>query len=130
MNEKKVFIFCGKTLEELNKIDMREFAKLIKSRERRSILRNFSTMEKIVQRWLKESKKNKPVKTHLRDMIIFPQLVGLDIFVYTGRDYVKVMIHEEMLGHRLGEFAPTRKAVKHGSPGLGATKSSAAASVK
>ncbi len=128
MHEKKIFNLKGKTLEDLKKMDLREFAKHIKSRERRSILRNFASMEKIIQRWLKENQKNKQIKTHLRDVIIVPQLVGLDLFVYNGKEYTKVTINEEMLGHRLGEFSPTRKVVKHGSPGLGATKSSAATS--
>jgi small subunit ribosomal protein S19 len=128
MHEKKIFNLKSKTLEDLKKMDLREFAKHIKSRERRSILRNFASMEKIIQRWLKENQKNKQIKTHLRDVIIVPQLVGLDLFVYNGKEYTKVTINEEMLGHRLGEFSPTRKVVKHGSPGLGATKSSAATS--
>jgi small subunit ribosomal protein S19 len=130
MYEKKAFQLKGKNIEELKKIDLREFAKLIKSRERRTILRNFASMERTVQDWLKKSEKNKQIKTHLRDMVVVPQLVGLDIFVYNGKEYVKVSITGETIGHRLGEFALSKKVVKHGAPGLGATKSSASASVK
>ena len=59
-----------------------------------------------------------------------PAFIGLSISVHNGNSYVPVKIIEEMLGHRLGEFAMTRKSVKHGAAGVGATKSSAALSVK
>ncbi|MDP2947370.1 MAG: ribosomal protein S19 family protein, partial [Nanoarchaeota archaeon] len=52
------------------------------------------------------------------------------IGVHNGKEFVRVDINEEMLGHRLGEFAMTRKPTKHGAAGVGATKSSASRSVK
>jgi len=64
------------------------------------------------------------IKTHVRDMIILPEMVDRKISVYSGREFVSVTIQPEMLGHRLGEFASTRKMVRHGSAGVGATKSS------
>jgi len=128
IERKKEFTFRGKTLEELKKLDIREFAKYLKSRERRSVLRHFDVVERFVQRCKK--KEGRQIRTHLRDMIIVPALVGLTIHVYNGKDYLAVKIVGEMLGHRLGEFAPTRKQIKHGAPGIGATRSSAALSVK
>ena len=126
--EKKKFTFRGKTLEELRQIDIREFAKYLDSRARRSVLRNFDKIEKFVKRCQK--KESRQIRTNLRDIIIVPQLVNMSIHVHNGKNFVPVKISGEMLGHRLGEFVLTRKIVKHGAAGIGATKSSAALSVK
>ncbi|MCS7134647.1 MAG: 30S ribosomal protein S19 [Candidatus Pacearchaeota archaeon] len=126
----KEFLFRGKTLEELKKMDIREFANYLTSRERRSLLRQPQIIEKFLKRIEKKIAKGKPIKTHLRDLIIVPQMVGLTIHVHNGKEFVPVKITEEMLGHRLGEFAYTRKPVKHGAPGIGATRSTAFLSVK
>lgn len=128
--EKKQFTFRGKTLDELKQLDIREFAKYLKSRQRRSILRNFQAIEKFVTKCRKNSGEGKAIKTHMRDLIIVPQIVGMAVQVYNGKDFLLVKITAEMLGHRLGEFALTRKTVKHGAPGIGATKSSASLAVK
>ena len=123
---KKEFTYRGKNLEELKALDIREFAKHLKSRERRSVLRHFD----VIQRFLKKNINKDKIRTHERDLIIVPQMVGLVIYVYNGQEFVQVRIAAEMLGHRLGEFSPTRRIVKHGAPGVGATRSSAALSVK
>jgi len=128
--EKKQFTFKGMKVDELLSLDTREFAKFIKSRERRSILRNFDVIEKFLARAKKRVEKGKQIKTHLRDLIIVPKMIGMNILVHSGKEFTPVRVTEEMIGHRLGEFALTRKQVKHGAPGIGATKSSAAASVK
>ena len=128
--EKKQFTYRGKNLEELKNMDVREFAKYIKSRGRRSVLRNFDVIEKFIKRCKKRIEGGKQIRTHLRDIIIVPQMIGLTIYVHNGKDFVAVKIVEDMLGHRLGEFALTRREVKHGAPGIGATRSSAALSVK
>ena len=122
--------FRGKKLEELQQMDVREFGKLLKSRERRTIMRNFQVIEEFIQRAKKKTEKEKQIKTHKRDLIIVPKLVGLIIGVYNGKEFIPVKIIEEMLGHRLGEFSMTRRTVKHGAAGVGATRSSAALSVK
>ncbi len=57
-------------------------------------------------------------------MVIVPQLLGVKLGVYNGKEYVSLEVTPEMLGHRLGEFVPTCKPVKHSAPGFGATKSS------
>lgn len=64
------------------------------------------------------------VKTHVRNMIILPEMVGLVIGVHNGKDFVQVEIKPEMIGHYLGEFAVTNKPVRHGTPGIGASRSS------
>ncbi|MBU0957439.1 MAG: ribosomal protein S19 family protein [Nanoarchaeota archaeon] len=127
---KKEFIFRGKTLEELQKLDTREFAKFLKSTQRRAILRQTEIIEMFLQKCQKRIEKSKNILTHNRSIVIVPKLVGLTVQVYSGKQYVPVKIEQEMLGHRLGEFVPTRTKVQHGAPGIGATKSSAAMSVK
>lgn len=119
---KKENMFRGKTIEELKNLDVREFAKHLKSRQRRYVLRQFHEIEKFVNRIRKKMNKNKSIKTHRRDIIVVPEMVGLRISVYTGKSFIPVDIKLEMLGHRLGEFAPTRARIKHGKAGVGATK--------
>ncbi|XP_052496750.1 40S ribosomal protein S15-like [Budorcas taxicolor] len=80
---------------------------------------------------LRKAKKDAPpmekpevVKTHLRDMIILPEMVGSMVGVYNGKTFNQVEIKPEMIGHYLGEFSITYMPVKHGRPGIGATHSS------
>ncbi len=120
--KKKEFTYRGKTLDKLKKLDVREFAKYLKSRKRRSVLRQFHEIEKFITRAKKKISKNKPVKTHQREIVIVPQMVGMKIHVHDGRNFAPVEIKEEMLGHTLGEFALTRSKVKHSKAGVGATK--------
>lgn len=54
------------------------------------------------------------IKTWSRDSEISPEMVGFTFGVHNGKDFVAVKVAEEMIGHRLGEFAPTRKFIKHG----------------
>ena len=70
----------------------------------------------------KEQKGRKFIKTHCRSMIILPEMVGHKIGIHNGKEFVAVDIVEESVGHRLGEFALTRKPLKHGSAGIGASK--------
>lgn len=124
----KEFIFRGKTMEELAKMSIDDFAKLIPSRERRKIKRGFTEQEKKLIEDVKANPKN--IKTHARDMIIIPEMVNKTIQIHNGKEWTQVLITGEMLGHRLGEFALTRKVVRHSAPGIGATRSSASLSVK
>ena len=129
----KEFTFRGKTIEELEKLDIREFSKLASSRQRRSLLRGFTEPQKrLIEKINKtlDGKYKKPIKTHCRDIIIIPKMVGLTIHIHKGKGFEQVKIQSEMVGHFLGEFALTRQKIKHSSPGIGATKSSSAASVK
>ena len=117
-------------MSELKTIDTREFAKLVKSRTRRAILRQSSEIEKFVAKCEKVKAKNKQIKTHLRDIIVVPKLVDYTILIHNGKTFLPILIIPEMLGHRLGEFALTREKVKHGSAGIGASKSSMAKATK
>lgn len=117
------FEFRGKTIEELKNMELEEFMKLLKSRQRRSLKRGFTENQK---KLLKRIEKN-PGKFHRirsRDLVIIPSLIGIKIGIYNGKEYIPLEIKPEMLGHRIGEFVLTRKQVKHSSPGFGATKSS------
>ena len=128
----KQFTYRGKSLEELQNMSLPELSEILPSRPRRKIKRGFSDREKkLLQKveMLKEGKLKK-LKTHNRSMIILPKMVGIEIQVYTGKEFVKLIITQEMIGHYLGEFALTRTTVKHSAPGVGATRSSAHLSVK
>jgi len=125
---KKQFKFRGKTMEELKELDVREFAKLLTSRQRRTVLRQFQKIEEFVNRAKVKLSKNKQIKTHHRNLIIVPQMVGMKIQIYNGRDFIPVEVVGEMLGHVFGEFSLTRAKIKHGAAGVGATKGSKALS--
>ena len=61
-----------------------------------------------------ESKEVDPIKTWSRDSDIIPEMVGFTFAIHNGREFIQVKIAEEMVGHKLGEFSPTRKFVRHG----------------
>ena len=124
----KEFIYYGKKLEELKQMSIDDVIKLMPARQRRSLKRGLTEQQKKFLAKLKTSKK--PVKTHCRDMIIIPEMVGKLVQVHNGKLFIPVQLTDEMIGHYLGEFALTRQKVKHSAPGIGATKSSAAMSVK
>jgi len=125
---KKEFSYRGKSIEELQALTVNEFAELLPSRPRRSLKRGINDDHKVV---LNKIKKNDPnIKTHCRDMVILPEMVGASVKVHNGKEFVQVVIEPEMIGHFMGEFSQTRKGVAHSSPGIGATKSSANISVK
>ncbi len=127
------FTYYGKTLEELKNMDLNIFIKLVKSRQRRSLKRGFTEAQKRLLdkvRKANQGLRKKPVKTHCRDMIVIPEMVGLTIHIHTGKEFVPVIIIEDMLGKYLGELTLTRRRVQHSAPGVGATKSSSAVSAK
>jgi small subunit ribosomal protein S19 len=126
----KEFLYRGLTLNQLESISMDEFIHLLPSRQRRSLRRGLSSEQrKLLEniRLVKESmRQGKPmtVKTHARDMIILPEMVGATVLVHNGKEFVSIAITPEMIGYYLGEFAITNKPVRHGTPGIGASRSS------
>jgi small subunit ribosomal protein S19 len=62
-----------------------------------------------------ESNTTRPIKTRSRRSTILPQFVGVNLEVYNGRKYIPVQVKEEMVGHKLGEFSPTRTFHGHGA---------------
>ncbi|HLF53835.1 MAG TPA: ribosomal protein S19 family protein [Candidatus Nanoarchaeia archaeon] len=122
----KELFYRGKSVDFLKSLDVRECAKYLPSRSRRSVLRNFQSIEQFIKRCEDKISKNKKIKTHLRDIVVVPKLVGMTIGIYNGKTFNDANITHNMIGHRLGEFSLTRQKVSHGSPGIGSTKSSAA----
>jgi SSU ribosomal protein S19P len=121
------FTYRGYTLDQLLQMSMDEFIKLLPSRQRRSLKRGLTEAQRKLLEKVRKYKRlgmNKPIRTHARDMVILPEMVGMTIAVHNGKEFVPVEIVPEMIGHRLGEFAITNKRVVHGRPGVGATKSS------
>ena len=129
---KKDFTFRGKQIEELEKMSIEEFSKLCTSRARRTIKRTNAEMKKLLKNVkkasdaLKAGKFPKPVRTHNRDMIVVPEMLGVTMAVHNGKEFISVEIREKMLGHFLGEYVLTRKKLTHGKAGIGATRSSTA----
>uniref|UniRef100_A0AC35TRP1 40S ribosomal protein S15 n=1 Tax=Rhabditophanes sp. KR3021 TaxID=114890 RepID=A0AC35TRP1_9BILA len=127
----KKFTYRGVDLDQLLDMNREQFAKLLTSRPRRKLARGLSQKHtRLIQRILKSKKECLPlekpacVKTHLRDMIILPEMIGGVVGIHSGKTFNQVEIRAEMVGNYLGEFSITYKPVKHGRPGIGATHSS------
>ncbi len=125
----KEFMYRGVPFSELERMPMDEFVKLLPSRARRKLLRGLPPKHRILLERIREVKKagladKVIIKTHCRDMVILPEMVGVTIGVHNGKEFVPVKITPKMIGHLLGEFAITCKKVVHGSPGIGASRSS------
>jgi small subunit ribosomal protein S19 len=118
--------YRGKDVSYLKTLPVREFAQYLPSRSRRSVLRHFEVIEKFLKRCDDKARKKKKIKTHMRELVIVPQMVGKPIGIHDGKTFQEVTITSEMIGHRLGEFALTRKRVVHSEAGIGATKGSRA----
>ena len=125
---KKEIKWRGKSLEEVKAMDLNEFTLLLPARQRRSLKRGFTETQKILLKRIERGDKN--IKTHCRNLIILPQMLGQVLLVYSGKEFKAVRIELEMVGRYLGEFVMTRNSVSHSAPGIGATKSSSAVSVK
>lgn len=124
----KEFTYKGKSLDELKKMNAKEFAELVPSRQKRSLTRGLSEEQKNLLAKLKKGKNR--IKTHAREMIIIPEMLDKTFLIHNGKAFIEVKVIPEMLGHRLGEFSLTRNRVAHHAPGIGATRSSASMSVK
>lgn len=109
---------------------MDEFIRLLPSRARRSLQRGLTREQRILFEAIRNAKtapkegQEVIIKTHARNVIILPEMVGFTIRVHNGKEFVSVKVTPEMIGHYLGEFAITNEPVKHGSPGIGASRSS------
>ena len=125
---KKEFTYKGKTLDELKDMSLNEIMLLFPARERRSLKRGFTEQQKILLKRIRAKKSN--IETHCKDLVILPEMIGMTIRIHNGKEFVAVTIQDEMIGHFLGEFVITRQKVAHSAPGIGATRSSSALSVK
>ena len=104
---------------------------LVHARARRRFSRGLKRKPMALIKKLRKAKKDcgaydKPdvVKTHLRNMIIVPEMIGSVVGVHNGKVFTSVEVKADMVGHYLGEFSITYKPVRHGRPGIGATSSS------
>ncbi|MFX1369011.1 MAG: 30S ribosomal protein S19 [Promethearchaeota archaeon] len=131
MSTKGEPMYRGHKLSDLVQMNMDSLIELLPSRRRRTLKRGLPPRQKKLLVKLRAARKAKKkgkdviVKTHCRDMVILPEMVDLTIGVHNGKEFVRVKILPQMIGHVLGEFSNPMKVVKHGNPGIGATKSSA-----
>ncbi|KAK8943429.1 40S ribosomal protein S15 [Platanthera guangdongensis] len=132
------FSYRGVDLDALLDISTDELAKIFPARARRRLQRGLKTkplglikkLRKAVQffifvkREAPQDEKPRPIRTHLRSMIILPEMIGSIIGVYNGKTFNQIEIKPEMICQYLAEFSISYKLVKHGRPGIGATHSS------
>jgi small subunit ribosomal protein S19 len=127
----KEFRWKGFTVEELKNISLDQFIKLVPARIRRTLKRGLTEEQKKLLEKIRKNP-NKFHRTHLRDMVILPEMIGAKIGVYIGGakqgdksgKWQAITITPEMVGRRLGEFAIPIKRVQHSAPGIGASKGS------
>ncbi|MBA0710551.1 hypothetical protein Goshw_021332, partial [Gossypium schwendimanii] len=137
----KKFSFRGVDLDALLDMSTDELVKLFPARARRRFQRGLKRKPMALIKKLRKAhnlcsdvltqkreappgEKPEPVRTHLRNMIIVPEMIGSIIGVYNGKTFNQVEIKPEMISHYLAEFSISYKPVKHGRPGIGATHSS------
>jgi len=127
----KKFSYRGVDLDQLLDMSQEQLIKLLPCRARRRLQRGLKRKQLAFMKKLRKAKKEAPelekpavVKTHLRDTLVLPEMVGSMVGIYNGKQFNQVEIKPEMIGHYLGEFSITYKPVKHGRPGIGATHSS------
>lgn len=119
---KKEFTYRGYTMEELLKMPLADIIELLPARARRSYIRGMNAEQEAFITKIRSS--DEPVRTHRREIFVLPEFVGKTVMVHNGKDFQPIEIKPEMIGRSLGEFALTRRGVKHSGLGVGATRSS------
>lgn len=123
----KKFDYRGIPLSELESVSFEQLFQLFPARQRRSLTRGITDAKRKLIEEIKAKKAGKsknPIRTHLRDLIILPHMVGVEINVFSGKEFTPITITPEMISHYLGEYVITNKRVQHGAPGVGASRSS------
>ena len=121
------FTYRGLSQKELEELPLDKLLKLFPARIRRSLTRGINDNKRKLIGEIKATKEGKlktPINTHLRDLIILPNMIGTTVNVFSGKEFVPVTITSEMVSHYLGEYVITNKRVSHGAPGVGASRSS------
>ena len=125
------FTFRGVDLDALLDLTSEQLMELVHARARRRFSRGLKKKGMSLVKKLRKAKKecgayDKPdtVKTHLRNMIIVPEMIGSVVGVHNGKVFTSVEVKADMVGHYLAEFSISYKPVRHGRPGIGATSSS------
>merc|ERR1711999_1065 len=125
------YTYRGVDLDQLLDMSNEQLMELFPCRMRRKFNRGLKRKPMALIKKLRKKKRECPanekpdvVKTHLRNMVIMPEMTGSIVGVYNGKVFTQVEVKPEMIGHYLGEFSISYKPVKHGRPGIGATHSS------
>ena len=125
------FRFRGLNVDQLKNLSIEALLPLLNARQRRSLDKRVGKYKNDEKRKIRERIKNvregnsnETIRTHVRDMIILPDMVGITINIHNGKDFSPITIKPEMIGHYLGEYSITNKRVQHGAPGVGASRSS------
>ena len=125
------FSYRGIELEKLLSLPNEELTELVNCRASRRFKRGLKRKPLALIKRLRKAKKEaapgerpRGIKTHLRDMIIVPEMIGSVVGVYNGKSMNGIEIKPEMIGHYLGELSISYKPVTHGRPGIGSTHSS------
>merc|ERR1712194_602907 len=124
----KKFTYRGVELEKLLDLSNTDLMELMCARQRRKFSRGVSRAPTTVLKKLRAAKVGVPygekpekVKTHLRNMVIVPEMVGSIVAIYNGKLFMTAEVKPEMIGTYLAEYAFTYKPIRHGKPGLGST---------
>jgi len=130
----KKFTYRGVDLDKILDMKREEFLQLLPGRIQRKFSRmgnsdsskaflrkvtSFLKKLRKAKQGLQHGEKPEAVKTHLRTMVILPEMIGSVAGVYNGKVFINVEVKPEMLGHYLGEFALTYKPISHGRAGMG-----------
>lgn len=126
----KDFAYRGKKLEELKEMSLDDFAELLPARQRRSLEKGLTKQQKKLLKKIRNKEEEEEVRTHCRDMIILPEMIGHKVAIYDGNEFQYRTLEPEMIGHYLGEFTETREEVEHSAAGIGATRSTKFISVR
>lgn len=116
------FTYRGFKIDELKAMGIPELIPIMPARARRKVKRGFSRGEETLLQKIRTG--GQKVRTHLREMIVMPDMIGKSIEIHNGKEFMKVEFQPEAVFHYLGEFALTRKRITHGSAGIGATRGS------
>ena len=108
-------------------MSLEKLFQIFNARQRRSLTRGITDDKRKLIEEIKSAKAGKvknPIKTHSRDLIVLPYMVGVTVNIFSGKEFTPVLLKSEMIGHYLGEYVITNKRVSHGAPGVGASRSS------
>jgi small subunit ribosomal protein S19 len=119
---KEEFTYHGFKIDELRAMSLQDLIPIMPSRIRRKVIRGWTIGEEKLILDLRNQESR--IKTHQRDMIILPDMIGRELEIHNGKEFIRVELQPESIFHYLGEFALTRRKVSHGSAGIGATRSS------
>lgn len=123
----KEFDYRGIPLDQLQNMSLEKLFEIFPARARRSLTRGITDgKRKLIEeiKLAKAGKSKNQIKTHIRDLIVLPYMVGVTVNVFSGKEFTPVTITPQMIGHYIGEYVRTNKRVVHGAPGVGASRSS------